>query len=192
MAQVREITELDELVLDRAREGSDQHFERLVQHHEAMVFSIALRFFQDRTTAEDVAQDVFLQLYRRIGEIEDTDHLTGWLRKVTCNRCIDLQRRLRPLVSDVLDEQPARSDSSDPILRRMLRALVAQLSPTQRLVVTLRYQEDLGVDEIAETLEMPSNTVKSHLRRALQTLREQVASPRSPRGSGFTVRRVSL
>lgn len=183
---------VDEAVLLRARGGSDGDFQRIVEAHQSMVFSIALNFFRDRTLAEDVAQDVFLRLYRRLPEIQSPSHLIGWLRTVTSNRCIDLQRRGRSTVHEELDQHEAPGDQTDPLLRRTLRRLVGSLTAPQRLVLTLRYQEDLGVEEIAETLEMPPNTVKSHLRRGLLTLREQLA-PQSEGGrSSFSVRRISL
>ena len=69
--------------------------------------------------------------------------------------------------------------AADPLLQRHLRALVAELPSSARAVVLLRYQEDLDPLEIARTLEMPINTVKSHLKRSLASLRERlgVTSP---------------
>ena len=70
----------------------------------------------------------------------------------------------------------AEPSESDPLLRRRLHALVAQLPAAARAVVLLRYQEDLDPIEIAATLDMPVNTVKSHLKRSLEELRTQLAS----------------
>src|SRR6266480_4008880 len=81
--------------LRRAAAGDGDAFAALIGAHEEMVFSIALRFFHDRGRAEEIAQEVFLQLHRRIGEIESSSHLLFWLRRVTTNRCIDESRRVR-------------------------------------------------------------------------------------------------
>jgi RNA polymerase sigma-70 factor (ECF subfamily) len=66
-------------------------------------------------------------------------------------------------------------DHGDPLLQRHLRALLADLSPDARAVLLLRYQEDLDPLEIARTLDMPINTVKSHLRRSLDAMRQKLA-----------------
>src|SRR6266567_4341290 len=82
--------------LRRAAGGDHDAFAELIRAHEEMVFSIALHFFHDRARAEEIAQEVFLQMYRRLGEIESPAHLTFWLRRVTANRCIDAGRALSP------------------------------------------------------------------------------------------------
>src|ERR1043166_9912621 len=70
-------------------------FEGLVRRHQAMVFSIAYHFLQDRSTAEELAQDVFLQLHRHLDAMQSADHVTFWLRRVPTHRCIDYSRRRR-------------------------------------------------------------------------------------------------
>src|SRR5258708_9316899 len=75
--------------------GDHESFGSLIREHQDMVFSIAWNFLHDRDRAEEIAQEVFLQLYRTLGEIESPAHLTFWLRRVTANRCIDESRRGR-------------------------------------------------------------------------------------------------
>jgi len=112
-----------------------------------------------------------------VASIESDAHLAFWLRRVTINRAIDQLRR-EPRHADVSLEEglilvsEARDD--DPLLQRRLRELVGRLPPAPRAVVLLRYQEDLDPTEIARTLSMSINTVKSHLKRSLAILREQV------------------
>lgn len=153
-------------------------FADVVRREQSMVFSIALHFLRDREAAEEIAQDVFLSLHRSLDSLQSRAHVTNWLRRVTSHRCIDYSRRRKwPQVS--LDDVPElRSDGPrrDPILARRLRDLVASLPEKARLVVILRYQEDLTPTEIADVLEMPIATVKSHLQRSLAALRERVPS----------------
>src|SRR5438105_6373594 len=101
-------------------------FETLVHRHQAMVFSIALHFLRDRSAAEELAQDVFLQLHRHLGALQSADHVTFWLRRVTAHRCIDYSRRRRfPFLSlEKVSEPAAHTGASDPLLSRLLRALV--------------------------------------------------------------------
>lgn len=139
-----------------------------------MVFSLAVRFLRDREGAEELAQDVFLQIYQQLGRIESSSHATWWLRRAICHRCIDevRKRKLRPRVGlEDAPEPAARDAQRDPLLRDQLRRLVESLPEKARAVMLLRYQEDMDPSEIAEMLEMPISTVKSHLHRSLTLMR---------------------
>lgn len=143
-----------------------------------MVFSIAYHFLHDRALAEEIAQEVFLQLYKHLGSLESPAHVLYWLRRTTSNRCIDCVRRrkLAPQVTLDAVPEPVAADPGpgDPILSRRLQQLVASLPEKQRMVVVLRYQEDLEPEEIARILHMPVGTVKSQLQRSLAMLRDKV------------------
>ena len=162
--------------LRRAQSGDHDAFAELVEQHEAMVYSLAYHFFGDRGRAEEVAQDVFLQLYRNLSSIESESHIVFWLRQVATRRCIDQTRRakLKAVSLDDAGELRAAERHHDPIRDRKLRELIAELPELQRAVVTLRYQEDLDPSEICRIVDMPVNTVKSHLHRALQSLRRKL------------------
>lgn len=140
-----------------------------------MVFSMAYAFLRDRAAAEEVAQDVFLELHRSLAKLDSSAHVVNWLRRVTAHRSIDRQRRQRPLwaLEDV-QEPAAPAGEGDPMLAEALRQLIVSLPEKPRLVMILRYQEDMDVAEIAEVLEMPSGTVKSHIQRSLKLLREKL------------------
>ncbi len=157
-------------------------FPGLVRQHQAMVFSLAWRFLHDRGAAEEVAQEVFLSLHRNLSSIQSPSHAMAWLRKVTAQRAIDEGRRRQRRPHIALDKiaEPAASETAsgatrDPMLEETLRRLVASLPETPRLVMVLRYQEELEPSEIAQVLEMPLATVKSHLQRSLALLREKLA-----------------
>lgn len=131
----------------------------------------------DRHRAEDLAQEVFLQLYRTLDAIGSDTHLAFWLRKVAMNRAIDRMRQESRHDNEPLTETVTVVDETaedDPLLHRHMAHLVAQLPPAARAVVVLRYQEDLDPTDIASTLDMPINTVKSHLKRSLTLLRARV------------------
>ncbi len=164
--------------LIRAQAGDHSAFAELVRQHQAMVFGLALNVLHRRAEAEDAAQDVFVALHQNLARIESAAHVRHWLCTVTSRRCIDRVRRvswrLEPVIGRVPD-QPVLPRGDDPLMAAMLRRFVAQLKPAARLVVTLRFQEDLQLPEIAQILDMPVNTVKSHLHRSLETLRSKLA-----------------
>jgi len=160
-------------------------FTDAVRQHQAMVFSIAFHFLRDRPAAEELAQEVFLHLHKNIKAIQSPSHLLYWLRKVTTHRCIDQSRRrkLRSAVSltEYLEHAPepsAVSHTADPMLSGMLERLIAGLPERSRMIVILRFQEDLEPSEIAETLNIPLGTVKSNLHRSLALLRGKLERER--------------
>ena len=143
-----------------------------------MVFSIAYHFLRDRTAAEDLGQDVFLHLYQNLEQLESPAHVKFWLRRVTAHRCIDESRRRKLRAGPALEQIPERAappEAGDFLLSGALRKMVASLPEKARLVVILRYQEDLEPTEIAEILDLPLSTVKSQLHRALAVLRGKLA-----------------
>jgi RNA polymerase sigma-70 factor (ECF subfamily) len=166
-----------ELALTRSAQGDSLAFAELVQEHQGMVFSIAYHFLRDAALAEDLAQEVFLELYQGLDGIESAAHLMYWLRRVTANRCIDHGRkkfRRRELALEETPEPAASSSSADPLLSERLQKSLATLPEKQRMMVILRYQEGLGPAEIGELLGMPVNTVKSTLHRSLADLRKNL------------------
>jgi len=157
-------------------ETRHERFATVVRAHQSMVFSIAFHFLRSRDKAEEIAQEVFLQLYRSGADLSTEAHVTFWLRKVACHRAIDFARKRKFESSIALEDvpEPSASDANeDPWLGRRIRALMASLPETPRMVMVLRYQEELMPEEIARVLEMPVRTVKSHLQRSLAMLREK-------------------
>jgi RNA polymerase sigma-70 factor (ECF subfamily) len=149
-------------------------FAELVREHQAMVFSIAFRFLRDWAVAEELAQDVFLKLYRELPRLESAEHIKFWLRKVITHRAMDYARAARhrhEVAMDQLPEPVVSPKSSDPLLAAALRKLVASLPDEARMVIVLRYEEEMEPQEIAAVLGLPIGTVKSRLRRSLVLLR---------------------
>ena len=154
--------------------GSIPEFSTLVRRYQGMVFGIAWNYLNNRNLAEEVAQDVFVQLYEHLDEISSEMHAVNWLRRTALQRAIDSGRRRAPCLQLAdLPEPPAPEIHSDPPRKEYLRRLVASLPEEKRAVIVLRFQEDLDVEEIAKLMRMPAGTVKSELRRALDLLRKK-------------------
>ena len=170
-------------LLIQARAGDQAAFAALVRRHQNMVFSVALHMLRSRPAAEDLAQDVFLELYRSLGKLESDAHVVSWLRRVASHRCIDEIRRRshRPeFPTDALPDAGHLPQTREVFVADRLEALVAGLPARARMVVVLRYQEEMDPTEIAEALDMPVNTVKSHLRRSIAALRERLTGRGRP------------
>lgn len=153
-------------------------FSEAVDIHKAMVFSIGWHFLRDRIAAEELAQDVFLQLYRNWGAMQSPGHVVFWLRKVTSHRAIDLvrKRKLHPEMSlEETDEPTVLERVQDSLLSSYLERMVASLPEKQRLAIVLRYQEDMEPNEIAKVLEMKASSVKTLISRGLELLRAKTS-----------------
>jgi RNA polymerase sigma-70 factor (ECF subfamily) len=155
-------------------------FEQLVDEHQSMVFSLALRMTGDRGLAEEIAQDVFLALDKDLSRMESPAHACFWLRRVTMSRATDAMRRRRVRGIDQwveLDEfHGAQGEDRDSPLGIRIERLLATLPEAMRAALVLRYQEDLTPEEIAASLGAPLATVKSHLQRGLKLLRAKAGS----------------
>ena len=81
-------------------------FARIIEKHKSMVFSVAYNFFQNRSMAEDVAQDAYLELFRNLNRIQSDLHLSFWLRQTVTRKCIDLSRRLKHRRYQPLEDVP--------------------------------------------------------------------------------------
>jgi len=167
-------------VLQRAQAGDRDAFCQLVLTHQDCVFSIALRLTGQHADAEDVAQEVFVQLHAALAHVASPSHLKHWLLRTVSHRAIDRLRKgarqgevlpLEALSGTMQEEAP--DASGDPLAAAHLLRLLAQLQPDARVVLLLRFQEDLDPAEIATVMEMSVNTVKSHLRRSLEWLRSE-------------------
>lgn len=160
-----------------------EQFRRLIEKHQSMVFSIALRVARDRGTAEEVAQDVFLELYRSAERLQSEEHTKFWLRRVAVHRATDALRRQtrQPEAGAELwmeEQHGSASQAASPAglgINARIEAMVGSLPEAMRVAVVLRYGEDLTPEEIGKTLQQPLATVKSNLQRGLKLLRQKAA-----------------
>jgi RNA polymerase sigma-70 factor (ECF subfamily) len=161
----------------------DDEFRRLIEAHQRMVFSLALRLTGDYATAEEVAQDVFLELYRSGERLTSEDHVRFWLRRTSRHRSIDAIRRRasRPeaRAEEWMEEQHVNINAGVSTVnvstQARLESLLRTLPDGMRAAVVLRYQEEMLPDEIADVLGQSVASVKSQLHRGLSLLRRKAA-----------------
>lgn len=154
-------------------------FAAAVNTHKAMVYSIAWHFLHDRVAAEELAQDVFLQLHKNWSGMESPTHMLFWLRKAATHRAIDAARKRKAkaeIALDDADEPTVLERVHDTLLSSYLNRMVGTLPEKQRSAILLRYQEDMELDEISKVLDMNISTVKTHIARGLELLRGKVSS----------------
>lgn len=172
----------DRELVRRAQAGDKEAFEELIRRHQNRVFAVASGILRRREDVEDISQQVFVKAYFSLKRFDQRAALSTWLYKITVNECWDLlrKRKVRPLVyeSDLSEEQarqiaasdqggPPRPDASERLeARQQVEMLLDGLEERDRLMLILKEVEGFAIEEIAEVLNLNSNTVKVRLFRA--------------------------
>jgi RNA polymerase sigma-70 factor, ECF subfamily len=175
------MADLDERALiERCRSGTDDAaFAELVDRYKDLVYGMVGRLIPDRTRVDDVAQDVFLKVYRGLPYFRGDARLSTWIYRIVSNECA--QVRSRPRREVPLDRGPDRppidpgaADTAfaDLELRDRLDAAMAQLPEQERMLVAAHYLEGVQYEALVEALGIPLGTVKTRLYRAKRRLRE--------------------
>ncbi|HJS58508.1 MAG TPA: sigma-70 family RNA polymerase sigma factor [Vicinamibacteria bacterium] len=180
----------EDALVASCREGDPDAFARLVAQHEGMVFGLAARLLGDPEEARDVAQDVFLQVYRALGRFEGRSRLKTWIYRIVVNQCRNRRRfwsrharrgscSLEALTAAEEARLAAGRDENGPfadVARRERVARVhealARLRFEHRAILLLREQDGLSCEEIAAALGIAEGTVKSRLARAREAFRQ--------------------
>jgi RNA polymerase sigma-70 factor (ECF subfamily) len=187
------MSELERSLLRRLRDRDERAFRELVEAHRDRVFNITFRMLGNRAEAEDVAQEIFIAVFKTIHEFREESKFSTWLYRVAVNHCknrIKYLMRRHDRDRDELDESTHTSgingtfgapmpSSPDKALasaqmEKLMQDAIANLEEDQRIVVVLRDVEDLSIEEICEITGLPDGTVKSRLHRARLVLRKRL------------------
>lgn len=176
------LTEIDDdILVARASGGHDNAaFAELVRRHQGKVRGLLLRLTSNPTLADDLAQEVFLRAYRGLVGFEGRSRFSTWLYRIAYNVFLNHRTRTRELTclpDDYESHAAAPEGDLSPQrydLRRDLAQAVTRLPERYRAVVTLYYLQDVSYPEIAEVLDLPLGTVKTHLHRAKKLLRDHM------------------
>ena len=171
--------EARETVIEACRRGDRDAFRLLFEKHKDRVYSIALYFFGgDEATACDVTQAVFLKLFTRIAQFHGESEFATWLYRLTTNACVDELRKRRRFLQfgeGMEVREPRDKPSHDEALARAeaageVKRAVAMLRPKLRVVMLLKYFEELSYEEIAAVVGCSKGTVASRLNRGHKIL----------------------
>jgi RNA polymerase sigma-70 factor, ECF subfamily len=186
------MTDLDKTLLRRLRDRDERAFRELVDAHRDRVFNITYRMLGNRAEAEDVAQEVFIAVFKTIDSFREESKFSTWLYRVAVNHCknrIKYLARRHEKKRDQLDEHapatnnavlgPPKGMRPDRALESaqmevLLQEAIASLDEEHRAVVILRDVEELSIEEICDITGLPDGTVKSRLHRARAALRKKL------------------
>jgi RNA polymerase sigma-70 factor, ECF subfamily len=159
--------------LRAAKDGDLDAFEALVRAHTGAVYAHALRFFGDSATAEDVAQEVWIKVYRSLATFDERSRFSTWLFRITRNACLDAVRagKHRPVPVEVFDAVALPGDLADEVaLTTSVETAMATLQPEDRDAFSAVALFGLTYAEAATQLGVPAGTVKSRVFRARRSL----------------------
>ncbi|WP_432710087.1 RNA polymerase sigma factor [Pedobacter sp.] len=165
--------------------GNTASYAQLVNRHKRFVFTMAFKFTKNREDAEEVAQDAFVKAYKALGTFKQTSKFSTWLYIIVYTTAMSHLRKKR-LPTDSIDEENChvqlqnsissyRSDGVENTSKyAYLNLAISQLLPDDAAIISLFYQGEQSLDEIAEILNMESNTVKVKLHRARIRLKDKL------------------
>ena len=181
----------DTELINAARAGSADAFDRLVEAHYRGVYNTAYRMLSTPSAASDATQSVFLRVYEALSSFRGAASFSTWLYRITMNVCLDelRKRKNEPLSlteedddGEVLGERDLPDLSDEPALtaeqrelQRLVHEAIGRLSEDFRTVIVLYDIRGLSYQEISGVLEIPLGTVKSRLNRARLALRDEIA-----------------
>ena len=180
----------DRTLVRRAQRGDQAAFAELVTRHQRYVYNLAYRLLQDADEAEDAAQEAFLRAWRGLRGFRRQAKFTTWLYRIVTNLCYNRLASLRwqlmevdtdeveALASPTEQSPPARLEAAER--RAFLHGQIAALPAKYRLVITLFYLQEFSYQEIAQVLDLPLGTVKTHLFRARERLKRQLQAAGEP------------
>jgi RNA polymerase sigma-70 factor (ECF subfamily) len=173
--------EQEERLVEAARRGEPRAFERLLERHESRVLRVLSLLGVPRDDREDVAQEVFVRVFRHLDRFRAGQPFSGWIYRITVNASHDHRRTLRRRretggregVPERADDAPGPAERLDlDDRRRRLEVALTALSERERAVFVLCEMEDLPTRDVARTLAISAITVRRHLGRARRRLQE--------------------
>ena len=188
------MSELERSFLKRLRDRDERAFRELVDEHRDRVYSLTYRMLGNRAEAEDVAQEVFIAVFKTVDQFREESKLSTWIYRVTVNHC---KNRIKYLARRHQRDHSELDDSNEPAgdgggeapqstprrpdrqvegaeIDKLMQEAIAELEEEHRVLVVLRDLEDLSIEEIAEITGLPDGTIKSRLHRARLALRKKI------------------
>ena len=178
--------DVDRQVLAACQRGDREAFHHLFERYKDKVYSTALYFSGNEATARDVAQEVFLKLFTRIGQFRGDANFSTWLYRMVANACVDQQRKVRrlvPLEPELdLSRHVAKRPQEKGFFRREItdavQGALQALKPSLRIPLVLRYVEGLCYQEIGDALCCSAGTIASRLNRGHKMLAKKLGHMR--------------
>jgi len=178
---------IDKSILQRCKKNDKNAFAELFKFYQNYLFKICFSYVHNEQEALDLIQEIFIKLYKNIDKYDERYPFHPWIRRITVNTCINEKRKRSPILiplstddesMNIEDQLAAEQDIEQEVENHDMALIIKEhidcLQEKQRMVIILRYYEDLSYEEIAELLHMPLGTVKTNLYRAKNALKNRL------------------
>ncbi len=162
----------EEIMVEAAKKGDKKAFEAIVKKYHNVLYYTALGIVGSGWEALDICQETFIKAFNSINSLKDKSKFRSWINRILVNKCNDYFRKNKNEVCvDFIEETGGFIEEGSEESIDLLRAL-SSLKENSRVVLTLRYFQDLSLKEIAAILDIPEGTVKSRLSNGLEEMRK--------------------
>ncbi len=186
------MNEEEKILLEKAKTGDVEAYEELVKSHYTIVYNIALRMLSNTHDASDLAQEVFIKIFKSIKNFEGKSSFKTWIYRITINLCYDEYKKKKHISIVSYDEQIENKNDDygiqtkneiktpeksllDSEIKGVLNDAINKLPKNLKIVVVLRDIQGFSYEEIAQILKCPQGTVKSRINRAREHLRKELS-----------------
>ncbi len=175
----------DSEIISRVLQGETQHFAELVKRYQNFVFTIILRYTDNREDAEEISQDVFVKAYRNLADFRGDSKFSTWLYTIANTTCLTFLRKKKLTIHSLDNERVFElADGQESGFRanqveqksrfQMLHQAIQMLSPDDARIITLFYKGEQSLEEIGQIMGLEPNTVKVKLHRARGRLKDKL------------------
>ncbi|NEU32018.1 RNA polymerase sigma factor [bacterium LRH843] len=171
----------EHLWIQEVLSGDKQAFSHIINKYKNPLYATILRMTKHPQDAQDLVQESFIKVYEQLGKYDRKGSFSGWIYRVVINHCMDEFRKKRNKMKQVEMNEELTVNMNDPEIiflkkekNRHVEHLIATLPEDERMIILLRYVQELSYDEISELIDTPVSTVRNKLHRAKKKMRDTV------------------
>lgn len=168
-------------LLDRVRTGDKLAYRDLVDHYKSYAYTIAVKVLNQRAEAEEATQDAFIKAYQNIGTFKGEAKFSTWLYRIVFNTAISYKRKMKPVFTEIESRTIAHAHEGEQTMefqdrQRYVAKAIDHLNEADKLAVQLFYLQEFSLEEVADIMQQPVNTVKVRIHRARQRLANELTT----------------
>ncbi|WP_107842062.1 RNA polymerase sigma factor [Metasolibacillus meyeri] len=171
----------EQYIIKQVLAGDQQAYGQIMDRYKNPLYATILRMTRNPQLAQDLVQEAFIKVYEQLGRYEETGSFKSWLYRIAINHCLDeLRKKQYKIVNEELEEGQLIEEEHPEVIflkkerGRQLEELLAKLPEQERLILLLRYSNELSYEEISELLHISLSDVRNKLHRSKKKMREQV------------------
>ena len=188
-ADINQMTDYD--LIRECLKGDNYYFTELVTRYKNLVYSVILRMINDREEANDLAQDVFVKVYKNLDKYYPDYKFSTWIIRITTNHVIDFRRKKKQetisfeeVDYDIASNESPESDFLNKERKKVLDGIVSDLPDMYKIPIVLYHQQGLSYQEISDIIDEPLSKVKNRIFRGRKMLKESLTSMREGESYG--------